>query len=196
MILSELIERVRVYLDDLSANRVSDATLRASANAVIRDLWIKLKRVNPDWAQSSVALSTQVGVNSVALPSDFGTFTRLEYSNDHSPLLIWRWPQEAAFAMQARPWAFRLEKGKVVFRATPDAVYQLTLWYERIPAALSGDSDVHALPEYFDELIVSRTALRLGAGMAPELIFLEERNLMAEMSRSRSLTKGYWDLEA
>lgn len=194
MTLGELVDRVRVYLDDLTGTRVADAAIRASANAVIRDLWIKLKRANPDWAQKKADLTTQAGSDRAALPSDFGTLTRLEHVQDQAPLSPWRWPREAAVAAPGKPWEFRIEKDAVVFRTTPDAAYGITLWYERIIPALSSDSDVHGLPEFFDELIVSRTALRLGVkGLSADLVFLEERNLLSEMSRSRTDVLGYWE---
>src|SRR3990172_9380873 len=164
MTLSDIKRRVRVYLGDQGAMRFGDALVTEITNPTLRYLWQKIKSRNPDWTQKSVSLSTVQDSDSITtnFPVDFGALTRLEYTSDKVPLERWRWPEEDALTGTGKPLEFRMEKGKIVFRQKADAVYGMTLWYEMIVPILSAEADVHALPEFFDQVIIQRGALVLG----------------------------------
>ena len=192
MTLSELKTRARVYLEDQGAARLSDETIKITANSVILYLWYRIKKRNPDWAQKSASIATVNGTANYALPSDFGALTFIERTSDKYKLEKWEWPRVDAYTAKGDPQYYRIIKGYVVLEPIPDAIYNLTLWYEYIVPALSLDADIHSLPEFFDDIIVMRTAYTLGA----KINFSEiESAMIDEMAgRQRNEVRGYWDL--
>lgn len=196
MTLSDLKKRARVYLQDEGAVKYRDKLITETANSVLRYFWHRIKNKNPDWAQKSASVVTVDGTQNYALPTDFGQVTFIEFTSDKVKLERWDWPRVMQDTTKGKPWYYRIIKGYIVFDPVPNAAYNLTLWYEYVLPVLSADADIHTLPEYFDELVVQRTALMIGAQtINPSLYKEQEISMLNEMAgRPRNDVRGYWDM--
>lgn len=187
MTLSDLKKRVRVYLQDEGAVKYRDKLITETANSVLRYFWQKIKSRNPDWVIKSQALATVSGSDTITtnFPIDYGLLIRLEYTSDKLPLYKWLWPDESPITTSGKSYKYRIEKNKITFNQPSDAVYSMTLWYESVIPALSSDTDIHGLPEFFDEVIVQRTALLIGSQtINPALYKEQESSMINEMGSS------------
>lgn len=191
MTTGELIKRARVYLNDVDARRFSNDLLRESANASLVTLLAKIKRRNPTWFQKSAALATVATSNTVVLPTDYAQPVRLEYTSDRVPLRAWRWPEWPLLTGTGKPWEYRIDKGFLVFRQAADAIHDLTFWYEPKLTRLTTDSETHILPDFFDEVLVARSARRLGAAIDTVLLDEDEAEALNEITNSQSQIVGY-----
>ena len=180
MTLSELKQRTRTYMQDEGATRITDKQIVEVANSVLRYYWQKIRTRNPDWTQRSASLVTVIDSDTITtgFPTDYGSAIRLEYTSDRVHLNKWLWPGNDAITAAGKPRDYRVEKCKIVFRQKSDAVYNMILWYDSVVATMSADTDIHGLPEYFDEVIIQRVALMMGSKFIEPTLFREQETVM------------------
>lgn len=188
----DFIERVRVSLRDEAASKVSDETIISSGNAVIQTLWHRASLVNPGWVRGSTIIKTGANSRSVALPDDFLRLTRLEYTADHSKLDEWHWKEEPEWDTASQPWKYRVDGLGISFPHPADAEYSLTLTYDRTCTAMAIDDTLSPLPAAFDNVIVERTAKKLGADLDREELERDEMAALHSVSHAEpSRPTGY-----
>lgn len=191
MTCEELIEEVRLYLGDEAATTYGPGQIKSAANACLRTLWFKALNARPDHGETSTALSTVLNNDRIVLPADFMDLLRIEYAADQAELFEWDWPKDPRLLDPDQPWEYRIEAGQLIFRQPAKAVYSLTLYYLKLTPKLSADTDVHGLPEFFDQILVERTAKKLGARLDIDELDRDENAALNQFARARTTTVGY-----
>lgn len=106
--------------------------------------------------ESAQSIATVSEDPSYALPSDFSRLIDLFYVESHElvvPMDVREF--DALPASTGRPYAYTVRGAEVVFYPTPDAAYNFTLRYWRLPQDMVNDADTPEIPVQYHELLVA-----------------------------------------
>ena len=112
----------------------------------------KIYRTNSDRTlrvremEASYALQTVAGTNSIALPADLLELRTVKIEYGGSKLeLTYISPSSINEYDSGMPTQFTIKGGNLVFNVIPDGVYDLTIDYYALPAALSSSNQTNAI---------------------------------------------------
>ncbi len=191
MIRKELVKEIRIVLDDESAEQYASARIVSALNGCLRTLWFKALKVRPSYGETTANLATVLNVDRITLPTDFLSPIRVEHATDQAPLDRWDWPADPRLLDADEPWEYRIEGTQIVFRAPADAVYNLTLYYRKLVPTMTTDAATTGLPEYFDQVLIERTAKKLGARLDVDELERDEREALNVFTDITTYTSGY-----
>ena len=104
--------------------------------------------------EASQAFVTVAGTASYSWPTDLGRLRYVQLVDDTTVLdVVRRRDLDNTPASTGKPSCYALAGAGIVLYPTPDAAYDLLLRYYALPALMSADSDVPAIPEDYHEAL-------------------------------------------
>lgn len=148
--LATLRTRVQQLGNYENSARFTPSFLNDCINAALFELYELLSGVHEGYFDITATLSTTTNVDNVALPADFWRLRGVDVALDST-----RWLELRQISIaernrysnigNGRPFAYRIAnggtRGQLTLYPTPDAVYQMRVFYEPTRTALAADGD-------------------------------------------------------
>ena len=186
MIVSELVSRIRIRLNDTQAIEFSDAELIGYLNDTLKSISLYLARVRYPGLVRVTSVSVPAGTPSVALPSDFLKEENLYWNND---------PLDEIHRVQdderGRPQYYFREGGFFKLYPVPDEAGELKIVYYPL-LTVHSMTDAIPLPSFFEPVLVhavavkGRSRVELNPSIEAQLQEYIYRQVMDFIKRERS----------
>lgn len=148
--------------------RHPDATLNEYLNRGLASLHRRITEVVPDqrWL-STTTINTVAGTTLYALPSDFETLLSVETLGNGDRTWIESHnlnerPSLTSGDYSGRPYTYRLRPGHIELLPSPDAVYNVTLFYVPNAPQLALDASTFDTISRLDEYVIAFAARLVG----------------------------------
>jgi hypothetical protein len=182
---AELLVRIRDAADlEPDEDRVSDVELLRYANVVIAEIHEILVRTCEDYATSPTPhpIVTSAGVSAYDLPDDFYRLRAVlaTLSGELVTLRPWRLEELALYEgaaawVSSGPIAYHRMEDKLVFKPTPQGVYNVSLYYAKAPVKLVSSDDEVDFQAGWEEAVV--------AGAAADALMKDELDASAHLAK-------------
>lgn len=150
---------------------LTDAILLGFINAGIAEVHELIVKHNPDFLvkRTNPDLLTSIGIEFVALPSDFFKLRRVDllvsgvvlrmmgYQIDEEPYLQ---DDEVLFGQTSATYRYMLQAGTIRLVPTPTVVDTIRLWYIPHATRLAADGDVYDGVNGHEDLVIEHALLR------------------------------------
>jgi hypothetical protein len=201
--LLELRTQARQLADRENSNFVTDTELNNYVNSAIAELQdLLIAAYGSDYYMSSYNFTTTLNQDAYALPADFYKLCGVDAaitSNEFATLRPFNFNERnrndsfATWGLMTGPSIrYRLRGNNLVFSPSPDAPYQIRLWYTPLAVKLVADSDVLAdLNQYSDFVIYDAAVKMLIKEESDPTVLIMEREKCAkriqEMAQNRDI---------